>query len=227
MRSNIVVHAPYVINLAASDRALRRRSVDLLADQLERADRLGAAGVVVHPGAHTGDGVDVGVRRVVTSALEALERSDASSRLLLEVTAGQGSTLGSSLQELGAMLDGLPQRAHRNLLGHRAPVGCWYRPGVGGRVPADVVGHGRRHGPIGPGRHPPERHRRRTGSPTRPTREDRARRARHGDLRAVGARSSPRGSTDGAGNSERRRPGELGSRSARCAAVAQALSPSP
>ncbi len=105
---NVVIHAPYLINLAARDRALRRRSVELLVDQLVRADRLGVPWVVLHPGAHTGDGVEEGVRRVVDGVDEALGRSRAA-RLLLEMTAGQGSTLGSTFAELGEMLALLPR----------------------------------------------------------------------------------------------------------------------
>jgi len=101
-------HAPYLINMAAPGDGLWERSVALLADQLERARLLGLAGVVLHPGAHTGSGVEAGLRRSADGIRRALERVPSSPPLLLEITAGQGTVLGSCTEELGAILTGLP-----------------------------------------------------------------------------------------------------------------------
>jgi len=102
------VHAPYLINVASGDGTLRRRSLELLADQLERAKRLGVAGVVLHPGAHGGDGAEAGLERAAATILEALERTPGAPTLLIEVTAGQGTTLGRSWNEIGRVLAVLP-----------------------------------------------------------------------------------------------------------------------
>ncbi len=101
-------HAPYLLNLASGDVALRDRSIAGLADQLGRANLLELAGVVLHPGAHGGDGVGEGIRRVVDGARAALKAASPGARLLLEVTAGAGTTLGRDFVELGAMLAELP-----------------------------------------------------------------------------------------------------------------------
>ena len=101
----VIAHASYLINLASPDEALQEKSIAALADELVRCDALGVPGLVLHPGAHMGEGVEAGVERVARS----LDRvhallPEARARVLLENTAGQGSTLGADLQELGAIL---------------------------------------------------------------------------------------------------------------------------
>ncbi len=105
----VVAHAPYLINVASPDDALRNRSIALLVDQLERARELELAGVVLHPGAHTGSGVAAGVERAAAGIAEALERAPGAPPVLVEVTAGQGTVLGADLAEIGAILDRLPR----------------------------------------------------------------------------------------------------------------------
>jgi len=104
-------HASYLINLAA-DGELAEKSREALADELDRAATLGLAGVVQHPGAHVGAGVDAGIERIARAARWALERAPPGPRLILENTAGAGSTLGRSFEELGALLAAidLPER---------------------------------------------------------------------------------------------------------------------
>lgn len=100
----LVAHAAYLINLAAVDAAVLERSRRGLADELERAARLDLDAVVVHPGAHLGAGRDAGVDAVARS-LDVLLAGlpNDGPKLLLELTAGQGTVLGSSLEELRAV----------------------------------------------------------------------------------------------------------------------------
>jgi len=101
----VIAHASYLINLGSPDEALQERSIAALVDELERCDLLGVPGLVLHPGAHMGEGIEAGIGRVA----QALDRTaellpDARARVLLENTAGQGTTLGSDLAELGAIV---------------------------------------------------------------------------------------------------------------------------
>ncbi|HVS62952.1 MAG TPA: deoxyribonuclease IV [Thermoanaerobaculia bacterium] len=97
----VVAHASYLINLATRERIVRRRSISALVDELERCERLGVDGLVVHPGAHLGDGAEAALARAGAALLEAFDRAQPSrTRLLLENTAGQGSLLGRDLDEL-------------------------------------------------------------------------------------------------------------------------------
>jgi deoxyribonuclease-4 len=100
-------HAPYLINLASPDDGLRRRSLETLADQLAKARMLGLVGVVLHPGSHQGSGSEEGVGRVAEAIAEALRREPGAPKLLIEVTAGQGTSLGCSFSEIAAILDRL------------------------------------------------------------------------------------------------------------------------
>lgn len=103
----VVAHASYLINLASADEALRLRSRDAFADELLRCSQLGIPYLVVHPGAAVGQPRDAAVANV-SRALD--EIFDANPRItampLLETTAGQGSTLGRTAEELGAMIAG-------------------------------------------------------------------------------------------------------------------------
>ena len=109
----LLAHDSYLINLATGDRTLQRRSREAFARELERCEALGIDAVVLHPGAHRGDGVEVGLPRVAATLGEALRRT-AGYRVgvLLELTAGQGTSLGSSFAELRWLLDelGSPER---------------------------------------------------------------------------------------------------------------------
>lgn len=100
-------HAVYLINVAASREEIRDRGVAALAAQLTVARRLGLAGVVLHPGAHCGDGVDAGLERAADGIRAAFEQAGEAPPLLLEVTAGQGTCLGHRLEEIGQLLDAL------------------------------------------------------------------------------------------------------------------------
>lgn len=100
----LVAHAAYLINLCATDPRVLERSREALADELERCDRLGVPGLVVHPGAHLGAGEDAGLTAIAVS-LDRVHRSlpEARSRVLIELTAGQGTVLGYRLEQLAAI----------------------------------------------------------------------------------------------------------------------------
>jgi deoxyribonuclease-4 len=101
----VVAHDSYLINLASPDEALRERSIAAFGDELQRCDQLGVPWLVTHPGAHMGTGVDEGVGRVA-NALNRLfdELPGLNVTVLLETTAGQGTTLGRSFEELAMIL---------------------------------------------------------------------------------------------------------------------------
>lgn len=100
----VMAHASYLINLASPDPALWERSKEAFREELERCDVLGVPYLVLHPGSHVGSGVDAGIERVAVALREVLA-SPGEAAVLLEVTAGQGTNLGSRFEEIGAMLD--------------------------------------------------------------------------------------------------------------------------
>ena len=101
-------HSSYLINLASPDPDLRKKSVDAFVIELRRADQLGIPYVVLHPGAHMGEGEAVGIKTVIKSLNEVNRRTrNGSSCCLLETTAGQGTCLGWRFEHLAAILDGV------------------------------------------------------------------------------------------------------------------------
>jgi deoxyribonuclease IV len=110
----LLAHGSYLINLAAPGDELWQRSIDAFAEELERCRMLGIHYLVLHPGAHTGSGNEAGVRRV-SEALNRLfaEGVGGDVTVLLETTAGQGTCLGGSFEELTVLLEQLqhPERA--------------------------------------------------------------------------------------------------------------------
>ena len=98
-------HASYLINLSAGDPDILAKSRAALYDEMFRAEELGLDYVVLHPGAHLGAGVDDGVAVAAESLSELSDRTRGMRvRLLLEITAGQGSCLGCRFEEMEAML---------------------------------------------------------------------------------------------------------------------------
>jgi deoxyribonuclease-4 len=100
-----LVHDSYLINLAAPDEALWRKSVESFREELQRADRLGIPCVVTHPGSYTVSSEAQGISRVVQALDEIYgNRPQIQARCLLEVTAGQGTALGWRFEQLAEML---------------------------------------------------------------------------------------------------------------------------
>ncbi len=113
----IAIHASYLVNLAGSSEPFASRSRELLAAELARAPGYGATLVNTHIGSHRGSGVAAGVRQVVEGALAAVEGSPPGVRLVLENSAGGGDTIGSSVEQLAAILDGIGGRVPAARLG--------------------------------------------------------------------------------------------------------------
>jgi deoxyribonuclease-4 len=105
----VIVHGSYLMNLAAPEGGLvRERSLAAFGDEIARAEALTCDALVFHPGAHMGEGIDAGVARVAAAVRAALDAAPrARVRILIENTAGQGSSLGSRFEELRALLDAI------------------------------------------------------------------------------------------------------------------------
>ena len=109
----LTAHDSYLINLASPDGELFRKSVDAFAVEWERAEQLGLSYLVTHPGAHVGSGDTAGLQRVIEALDIASGRCEGLKvRILLETTAGQGTTLGHRFEHLAAIREGVraPER---------------------------------------------------------------------------------------------------------------------
>jgi deoxyribonuclease-4 len=104
----IVAHNSYLINIAAADPALRRRSIDALVEELDRAEALALDGLVMHPGSYTSGSESGGLKLIADGLAEVLAaRRGARVRILLEHTAGQGTYLGHRFEHLAEIIDRL------------------------------------------------------------------------------------------------------------------------
>lgn len=104
---DIIVHAPYIINLGNSIKPETfKLAVDFLAMELERSAACKSRLIILHPGAHVGAGADTGIRQVVKGLNEVLTR-DTSLYIALETMAGKGSELGRDFEELARIYDGV------------------------------------------------------------------------------------------------------------------------
>ncbi|MEV9639268.1 deoxyribonuclease IV [Mammaliicoccus sciuri] len=106
-QSKIVVHAPYIINIANTTKPETfRLGVDFLQQEIERTEALGANQIVLHPGAHVGAGTDIGITKIIEGLNEVLSK-DANVRIALETMAGKGTECGRSFDEIAKIIDGV------------------------------------------------------------------------------------------------------------------------
>ena len=103
--SNVIIHAPYIINLA-NNTDMRKYSfyIDFLTKELERVKTLGFNKMVLHPGSAVGVTREEGIRSIA-NAINIAFASETDTMILLEFMAGKGNELGTSIYELKAILD--------------------------------------------------------------------------------------------------------------------------
>lgn len=105
--SDIVVHAPYIINLGNSIKPETfELAVDFLADELTRAEAMECKRLVLHPGSHVNAGAEAGIKQIIRG-LNSVLTKDTKVQIALETMAGKGSEVGSKFEELAAIFDGV------------------------------------------------------------------------------------------------------------------------
>ena len=109
----IVIHAPYLINLASPEDELWDKSINLLRWTLQRGTLLGAQYVVFHTGSHRSSGIDVGIARIALAISRILPETPPEVMLLLENDVGGGHSLGHSFEQLATILNLLPDYSER------------------------------------------------------------------------------------------------------------------
>lgn len=108
---HVIAHTSYLINLASPSRELRRQSIEALADEILRCHALGIQDLVLHPGAHCGDGESAGVAAIAAALDEAFGVTEETRvRILLETAAGQGSCVGHRFEHLRDILGAVRNR---------------------------------------------------------------------------------------------------------------------
>jgi deoxyribonuclease-4 len=105
--AGVLCHALYLVNLAAPDKDVYRKSVDTMRNTVDVACAIGADGVVFHVGSHLGAGLAKGINRTSRALAKVLERCEGDTWLCMENSAGAGGTIGRSLEELATLLERL------------------------------------------------------------------------------------------------------------------------
>ncbi len=107
----VISHTAYLINLATPSDELHRKSVAALVDEIIRAEQLQIPDVVLHPGSPLDQGPEYGMRKIIDSLNRCLkETKDCRARVALEVTAGQGSHLGFTFEQIAEMIAGVEDK---------------------------------------------------------------------------------------------------------------------
>ena len=104
----IAAHDSYLINLGSPDPVLRARSLASFIAELRRSDALGIDSIVSHPGNYMDDRAS-GLARNIEAIVSALEEVPGRVMVLMETTAGSGTGLGATFEEIAALIDGVPQ----------------------------------------------------------------------------------------------------------------------
>lgn len=119
MRENgieeIVVHAPYIINIGNTQNANTfQLGVDFLTSEIKRTAAIGAKQIVLHPGAHVGAGADEGIKKIIEGLNEVIQKEQ-QVQIALETMAGKGSECGRSFEELAKIIDGVTHNEHLSI----------------------------------------------------------------------------------------------------------------
>lgn len=107
---NVIVHAPYIINLANDSEDKYDFSIRFLIDEIKRCEELGVKYLVLHPGSHVGLGIDKGIENIIF-ALNRVNLSNSNVIILLETMAGKGSEIGSNFFEIKRIIDGIDDKS--------------------------------------------------------------------------------------------------------------------
>lgn len=103
---NVVVHAPYIINLANTIKPeTYQLAVQFLKEELERCQKIGTSILVLHPGSHVKAGIEAGMAQIIKGLDEALKDTSYQGKIALETMAGKGSELGTTFQQIRYMMD--------------------------------------------------------------------------------------------------------------------------
>ena len=105
---NIIIHAPYVMNLANGAPEKRQFAVDFLTSEIVRTSLIGAKQIVLHPGAHVKQGADIGIKFIIEGLDKVIENTkDLDVLIALETMAGKGTECGRNFEEISEIISGV------------------------------------------------------------------------------------------------------------------------
>ena len=108
--SPVVVHIPYLINLGSPEEELYHKSISAYMEDIKRAEALGAEYFVTHIGNHKGMGEDFGIKRIVEGLHQVISETKPKLKILLENTAGSGTSLGHTIEQIAQIRELVPEK---------------------------------------------------------------------------------------------------------------------
>ena len=102
---SIIAHSSYLINLAASKKEVENKSIKSLVAELKRCHQLGIKLLIIHPGNHTGQGTEKAITQIAQNIDQVFDEAGKQTKILLETTAGQGTSIGSTFEQLTTIYD--------------------------------------------------------------------------------------------------------------------------
>ncbi len=102
-------HSSYLINLASYNEEIFEKSINALIDDLERCNSLKIPIEVIHPGSHLGEGIEKGIKRIITG-IDSVFKKVKDASLALETVAGQGTNIGFKFEQLKEIIDGVKEK---------------------------------------------------------------------------------------------------------------------
>ena len=109
-KDKVIVHAPYIINLANANKDKFDFSCKFLSEELKRVNTFGMKYLVLHPGSHVGQGVDVGISNIIKALNIVLDKDSSNVMILLETMTGKGSEVGKTFEEIKSIIDGVSKK---------------------------------------------------------------------------------------------------------------------
>ena len=108
---DIIIHAPYIVNLASSDDEKRNFAIDFLTSEVRLAGEIGITKIVFHPGNHVGAGPEIGIAKISDGINEIIRRTPNSKTvILLETMAGKGTECGKTFEEIKTIINNIDNK---------------------------------------------------------------------------------------------------------------------
>lgn len=106
--NNVIVHAPYIVNLANNDMEKHDFAISFLKQEINRCDKLGVSYMVLHPGSHVNSDIETGLNNIIDGLNKILDSGKC--MILLETMAGKGNELGVNFNEIKYIIDGVKNK---------------------------------------------------------------------------------------------------------------------
>lgn len=109
---DVIVHAPYIVNLGQTDVEKHRFAVEFLSQEVRGVEQIGAKYLVLHPGAHVGNGVDTAITQIINGINKIINLTPSCSTVIcLETMAGKGTEVGRLFEEIKMIIDGVKDKS--------------------------------------------------------------------------------------------------------------------